>query len=139
MSGNRRKLLMGSLLALGVAVPVVLAVEAARPSVCDRGCLLTYTNRYLGAMLAHQPSAVKTTPDFRATENGQPVALGEGVWKTTTAIASRDVFADESSGETGFFGLVTDAQGRSSRIALRLTIKRQQIQSAETLVSRGGA
>lgn len=139
MDSNKRNLLMGALLALGIAVPVVLAVEATRPAVCDRACLFTVTNTYLDAMLAHQPSAVKIAPGFQATENGRPVALGEGVWKTAAGIPSRDLFADESSGQTGFFGVVTDAQGQPSRIALRLTIKRRQIQAVETLVSRGGA
>lgn len=139
MDSKRRNLLMGALLALGIAVPVVLAVEATRPTVCDRACLLTVTNGYLDAMLAHKPSAVKTASDLQATENGRPVALGEGVWKTAAAIASRDLFADESSGQTGFFGVVADPQGQRSQIALRLTIKRRQIQAVETLVSRGGA
>lgn len=139
MDSKRRNLLMGTLLALGVAVPVLLAVEATRPAVCDRACLLTLTNGYLDAMLAHQPSAVKTAPDLQATENGRAVSLGEGVWKTTAVIPSRDLFADESSGQTGFFGVVADVQGRSSRIALRLTIKRSRIQAVQTLFSRGGA
>ena len=139
MDSKRRNLLMGTLLALGIAVPVLLAVEATRPAVCDRACLLTVTNGYLDAMLAHKTSAVKTAPDWHATENGRPVALGEGVWKTAAGIPSREVFADESTGQTGFFGVVTDAQGQPSRIALRLTIKRRRIQAVETLVSRGGA
>jgi hypothetical protein len=90
-------------------------------------------------MLAHKLSAVKTAPDFHATENGRPVSLGEGVWKTAAAVPSRDSFADESSGQTGFFGVVADEQGQSSRIALRLTIKGGRIQTVDTLVSRGGA
>ena len=139
MDSKRRNLLMGTLLALGIAVPLVLAVEATRPTVCDRACLLSLTNGYLDAMLAHKPSAVKTAPDLQATENGRPVTVGEGVWKTAAVIPSRDLFADESSGQTGFFGVVTDAQGQPSRVALRLTIKRRQVQAVETLVSRGGA
>jgi len=139
MESRRRNLLMGALLVLGVAVPVVLAVEATRPAVCDRTCLLSFTSNYLDAMLAHKPSAVKTAPGFQATENGRAMALGEGIWKTTAAILSRDLFADESSGETGFFGVVADAQGQSSPVALHLTIRRGQIQNVDTLVSRGGA
>jgi hypothetical protein len=139
MDSKRRNLLLGALLVLGIAVPVVLAVEATRPSVCDHACLLTFTNSYLDAMLAHKLSAVKTAPDFHATENGRPVSLGEGVWKTAAAVPSRDSFADESSGQTGFFGVVADEQGQSSRIALRLTIKGGRIQTVDTLVSRGGA
>jgi len=139
MSSHTRNLLMGTLLVLGVAVPVVLAVEATRQSACDRACLINLTSTYLDAMVARTPSSVKVGPDFHATENGRPVALGDGVWKTARSITSRQLFADESVGQAGVFAVMTDGKGQGSPIALRLTINRQRIQQVETVVWRGGA
>ena len=135
MVSNRNTILAGALLALGVAVPLVLAVEATHQGACDRGCLIELTSSYLDAMLAHNPAALKVAPDVKVTENGRPIMLGEGLWKNAKAIPARQAFADPSTGEAGFFGHVTEANGQSVELALRLKINRQRIQEIETLVS----
>ena len=135
MKPNLRSVLTTTVLALGAAVPLVLAVEAAHQPVCDRTCLLAFTANYLDAMLAHNPAALNVAADLKATENGRPVSLGQGLWKTVKAIPSREGFADSSTGETGFFAVVTEQNGQRSALALHLKIDHQRIQEVETFVS----
>ena len=133
MKTDSRKFLTAALLALGVAVPVLLAVEATHQAACDRGCLIEFTNSYLDAMLAHNPSVLKVAPGIKVTENGKPATLGEGLWKTVKSIPSREAFADPTTGEASFFGQVIEESGNRSWLALRLKISRQQISEVETL------
>lgn len=135
MKPNLRSVLTATVLALGAAVPLVLAVEATHQPVCDRACLLGFTANYLDAMLAHNTAALRVAVDLKATENGKPVSLGEGLWKTVKAIPSREAFVDASTGETGFFAVVTGENGQRSSLALHLKIDHQQIQEVETFVS----
>ena len=139
MKTNLRSVLTGAVLALGAAVPLVLAVEAAHQPACDRACLLAFTGDYLDAMLAHHPAALKTASDLKATENGKPVSLGEGLWKSVRAIPSHAAFADPSTGEAGLFALVQEEDGETYRLALRLKIDRQRIEELETVISPGAA
>jgi hypothetical protein len=139
MGSNRNRVLTYALLVLGAAVPVVLAVEAAHQPACDRGCLVEFTSSYLDAMLAHNPSALKVASGLKSTVNGKPVSLGEGLWKTAKSIPSRQAFADPSTGEAGFFGVVLEEDGKRSQLALRLKINRQQIQEVASVVSPDGA
>jgi len=116
-------------------VPVVLAVEAAHQPTCDRECLIAATGSYLDAMLTHNAAALKVTADVRVSENGKPIGLGEGLWKTAKAIPSRQIFADASAGEAGFFGMVAEENGERAELAVRLKLRGQRIEQIETLVS----
>jgi hypothetical protein len=61
-------------------VPAVLAQPAAKVT-CDRACLENYIDRYLDAMLAHDPSPKLFARECKFTENGVRLPLGnEGLW-----------------------------------------------------------
>lgn len=133
MTTDSRKFLTPALLLLGAAVPVLLAVEATHQPACDRGCLIEFTNSYLDAMLAHNPSPLTVAPDIRITEDGKPASLGEGLWKTVKSIPSRQAFADPTTGVAGLFGEVIEQDGSRVHFAIRLKITRQQIEEIETV------
>ncbi|MBZ5575753.1 MAG: hypothetical protein LAP40_04245 [Acidobacteriia bacterium] len=139
MQSSLRKTLTGAILIAGVSVPLLLAVEASREPACTRGCLLEATNDYLEAMLAHKPSALRVASDLKATENGKPLRLGDGLWKTAKGIPYRQSFADPATGQAGFFGVVTEDSGDRALFVLRLKVSRQRIAEVETLVARNGA
>ena len=101
---------------------------------CDRGCLLDFTNQYLNAMLAHDPSGLRVASDLTTTENGKPLRLGEGLWTTAKAISVQQSFADAAAGETGSFGVVQKESGERNRFALRVKVEHQQIVEVEILV-----
>ncbi|GEM_PF-3399294 len=135
MRSSSRKVLTGGLLALGIAVPVVLAVEAIHQPVCDRACLIEFTNSYLSNAIAGRARSLPVSPDVRATENGRPVQFGGGVWESVKSVSAGRVFADASSGEAGRFAVLTRQDGRQLALALRLKINRQRLQEVDTVIS----
>lgn len=139
MSRSWRWAVTGVVLAAGVAVPVVLAVEASREPACSRGCLLDFTDNYLEAMLAHDSSSLRVASNLKATENGKPLQLGEDLWKSAKSFPYRQTIVDPASGQAAFFGVVTEQNGERSLFFLRLKVSRQRIREVETLSSRKGS
>jgi hypothetical protein len=139
MRSRFRSALTAAVLVAGASVPVLLAVEATREPACSRGCLLEFTNQYLEAMLAHNPAALRVSPDLKATENGKLLKLGDGLWKTAKGIPFRQAFADPPTGQAGFFGVVAEESGERALFVLRLRVRRRDIREVETLVARKGA
>lgn len=121
-------------LALGLAPCGETAVSAGRD--CDRDCLEDLTESVLKSMVANDPSRLKTTPDVRYTENGQPLALGDALWATADGLGDyRLHFADPVSGQAAFFGIVGE-HGRDVLMALRLRVENRRIAEIETIVLR---
>lgn len=70
--------------ALGLSLLIVHpAVGAAAP--CSRADLSKLADSYLAALAAHDPSALRFAPDVKHTENGRPMKIGEGFWRTADA------------------------------------------------------
>ena len=55
-------------------------------SECDRSCLAQALDRYLEAVVAHDPAKASLVVGFRQTENAINVAPGKGVWQSVTAL-----------------------------------------------------
>src|SRR5438477_217089 len=89
--------LVGTIALISVAV---VGWAGGRPSptdqnACDRACLKGLIDRYLAALVAHDPSQVPTTSTVRFTENSKRLPLGDGAWKTATGMGTfRIDFAD---------------------------------------------
>jgi hypothetical protein len=117
---------------------------SAQPKVsgtdCPRVCLLDILSNYLDALVKHDPSHLPVAQNLRVTENGQEIKLGEGIWKTAASFSYRQSFADASTGQAGFFGVVeeNDSAGEDT-FALRLKISGRKIAEIETMVGRTGA
>jgi hypothetical protein len=61
-------------------LPRAFAQQAGKPA-CDRACLQGYVDRYMDAMLAHDPSPKLFAGECKFTENGVRLPLGnEGLW-----------------------------------------------------------
>lgn len=111
---------------------------AAQKSSCNRACLTGYVDRYLEALVKHDPKAAPLAANARFTENGLTAAFGEGLWKTAIAVKARQYFLDPSTGQAAFFGVV-DEGSQLTIFGLRLKIDGQEITEIETLVARKGA
>ena len=90
-----------------VAVAVGATGVARAADVCDRACLQNYLDRYLAALVAHDPGPLPWARDVRYTENGQ----------------------------AGFIGTLFES-GTPVLLALRLKVEEQTISEVETLVAR---
>ena len=110
---------------------------AAASSACDRECLNGFVDKYLDAVVAHDPSRLSVTKAVKFTENGQRLALGEGFWKTASARGTYKLYVDDvEAGQVGFMGTMREA-GQPVIVAVRLKIRRGEIAEIETMVARG--
>lgn len=93
------------------------------PGPCDRDCLLDIADRYLAALVAHDPSAAPLADSVRFTENTVLLEVGDGLWQTASALP--DDFAiyvpDPVSRMLGFIGMLEES-GEPIQFGLRLAI-----------------
>ena len=136
-------------------LPVAFAQDADKPA-CDRACLENYINRYLTAMLAHEPDPELFARDVKFTENGVRLPLGnEGLWFSMSAKGNYKFYVpDVETQQVAFIGTVREAAaapraataantagaqpaaGNLVAIALRLKVVNELITEAEQLVLR---
>lgn len=130
-----------SLLALGVLLAGAAAVESsAQTPRCDRQCLDSIADRYLAAMLAHDPMRIAAAgAQVRYTENTIPLAVGQGLWKTLSALTPYRIYiTDPEDGEVAYIGTVRE-NGIGAILALRLKVEGRRIREAEALLHRNAA
>jgi len=103
---------------------------------CARACLEGFVDRYLDALLAHDPHRLPLAAGVKFTENGQRLALGDGLWGTIDAREGYSLyFADPQAGEVGAFVTVKES-GRHQILGLRLKVGAGKIAEIESLVLR---
>lgn len=126
-----RDLCMLLALGLGFLSPVVVAQD------CDRSCLEDFMNQVLDAQLVHDASTLPLAPDFRYTENGQDIALDDGLWKTYTKHSNYRLYvADPAAGQLAYLSVIEE--GDTPVIAYyRMKVANRQISELELLIGRG--
>jgi hypothetical protein len=125
---------------LGLAGALFMIAVCARPvsgqSACDRSCLRTMLDRYLNAVIRHDPSAAPIVVGFRQTENAINVRPGNGVWKTVTALGSvQRRFLDATSGQAAYYGTVEEGSA-TAIVTVRVRIENRQLTEAEWFLAR---
>src|SRR5580704_7660684 len=122
-----------------IAAAVLLASTLAAQSksgACDRACLEAFVDRYLDAVIAHDPSKAPIAKNARFTENGQRLDLGDGLWNTMDGKGAYRLFVtDVEAQEVTFLGSISEAK-TPAMIALRLKIANRQIAEIETFIQR---
>jgi len=111
--------------------------SAVWPRDCDRDCLIGIAQRYMDALVHHDPSRAPLAPDARFTENDVPMAIGrDGLWGTVSgASSSALIAADTRTGNVAWFGTV-DEHGLPAYYAMRLEVRGRQITEVETVIER---
>ena len=120
------------------------ATESAAPAGnCDRACLEGYVDKYMDAMLAHDPNKTLFDANVRFTENGAQLPFGnEGLWASMVGKGTYKFYVpDVETQQVAFIGTAreeTDKPGVGNPvvIALRLKIRNGLINEAEQLVIR---
>ncbi len=106
------------------------------PPACDRACLYGFVDRYLDALGHNDAGRLPWARDARYSENNVMLAVGDGMWVTTTRVDDyRLKFADVRAGQVGVFGVVEESNNRSG-FALRLKVVDNRITEAEAIVVR---
>lgn len=134
-------------------VAVILALlpgafaQQAGKAACDRACLERYVDRYMDAMLTHDPSPTLFARECKFTENGVRLPLGnEGLWFSMSGKGTYKFYIpDIETQQIAFIGTAREgasAPGAKSKegtpvaVALRLKIVNGLITEAEQLVIR---
>ena len=134
-----------SLVALAALAVIAVAGHPSRAAAesetgaalqCDRSCLEGIVNRYLDAMVAHDPARAPLSPAIQFAENDQPLKIGEGLWATASGLGTyKHYFSDPEDGQAGFIGNIKE-NGIGAILILRLKVENQQITEAEQFVAR---
>jgi hypothetical protein len=109
---------------MGVAAAVLLAATgaAAQPggAACDREYLIRVAEQYLDALVATDPKRPALAgAAVRYTENGQRLALGDGLWNSISARGTYKIHvADPVAGQIVTF-ITTPEAGTPITLALR--------------------
>jgi hypothetical protein len=127
------------ILSAAVAGGYVLAQGGS--GACDRACLEGFVDRYLDALIKHDPKLLPLARGVKFTENGVRLDVGEAQWKTVIGKGSYRLFVtDPEAGQVAFIGTVREeargAEGTPTAIALRLKVANRQITEIETLLIR---
>jgi hypothetical protein len=131
-----------ALAALAVSLVIALGEPAAAQGSCDRKCLEGFVDRYLDAAVKHDPKAVPLAPNVRFTENGQRLAIGDGMWRSLKSKGTYRLFvSDVEAQQVAFIGTLNEehrdpAQSTPVLVALRLKIANARISEIEQLVAR---
>ena len=119
------------------ALGCAFGTAAVAADACDRACLQGYVDRYLDALVAHDPTRLPWALGARYTENGQALLPGDGLWGTASAPGHYRLYvADPEDGQAGFIGTVLE-NGTPVLLALRLKVEDQTVSEAESIVARG--
>ena len=124
-------------LAACAALVTIGSNEAAfAQAACDRDCLRSTLDRYLEAVVAHDPSKAPLVVGFRQTENAINVAPGRGVWQSVTALGSvQRRYIDPVSGQAGYYGTVMEG-GETAVVTVRLRVENRELTEAEWYIAR---
>ena len=117
------------------------AKQAASASVeqsCDYTCLTGMMDRYLKALVAHDPAQIPVAEHLKFTENTISLKLGDALWGTISGMGADDLrAADPTDGQVAYYGVV-DERGNKAFFALRLKVEDRKISEVETIVDRKG-
>jgi hypothetical protein len=117
-------------------IAAVLASGLASAQTCDRTCLKTTLDTYLKAILKHDPAAAPLSPVYRHTENAVLKKLGDGAWKSITAIGDPDRrYFDASTGEAAFYGVLNEGT-EATVTTVRIHVENRKITEGEWYIAR---
>ncbi|HWW64531.1 MAG TPA: hypothetical protein VNZ43_07210 [Sphingomonadaceae bacterium] len=105
---------------------------------CTRACMEDLADRFMKALVAHDPQSLPLAGTVRYTEMGQELALGDGLWGTASAVGTyRHVFADPEVGQIGLFATMKE-NGNPFVMGARLKVELGRITEMEVVLYRSG-
>lgn len=112
------------------------SASAAQAQDCDRACLQDTLDKYLNAVVQHDPSAAPLAIGVRQTENAINVAPGNGTWQSVTALGEvQRRYFDPVSGQAGYYGSVEEGDS-SALVTVRIKVEDREITEAEWYLAR---
>jgi hypothetical protein len=124
-------------LAFGAAPPTP-GIGAGVTPPCDRACMTGIVDRYLAALVRHDPTGLPLDRDVKFTENTARLKVGsEGLWVGASELPTgfRIYAVDVGAGQVGFYGVMKE-RDRPLIIALRLKVQNGRITEIEHVLAR---
>jgi hypothetical protein len=115
--------------------PTINAPRAPVP--CPRSCMEGLLDRYVTALIRHDPSGLPFSRYARFTENTREIAIGDGLWATASEApkAFRIYGVDPATRQAGLIAAMKE-QGMPVLFVLRLRVVNGWIIEAEHLIAR---
>ena len=138
---------LGAVLGLGICLLCAFALRGRAaadspdqaPAIaqsCDYACLTGMMDRYLKALVAHDPSQIPVAARLKFTENTIPLKLGDALWGTISGMGSYKLyFADPHDGQVGIEASIRE-NGTPALLLARLKVADGKIAEIETVVHR---
>lgn len=122
---------------IAMAAGGMRATTPARAGGCDQVCLKGMLDSYFDALPKHDASKLPTSPSVKFTENGHEITLGEGLWKTASAVTYRLDALDPQSSQAAAEAVISE-KGQLANFLVRLKVDGKKISEVETIVCRKG-
>ncbi len=126
-----------------VAVILSMAILGASGSVfaqdseCDRQCLVNMMQRYLAALVKHNPKAVPFAEEVKFVENTANIPVGKGLWITTSGGPSEfQIYAADPVAQQVACLVMMKENNRDVLLGARIKLEDLKITEAEHLVIR---
>src|ERR1700727_143605 len=132
-----KKYLLATMLVVAVATCPALVRAETLINCKTRSCYDRLVDDYLAALVAHDPSRIAFAADARFVENIKATKLGDGLWKTASAVPTtfKIYVPDPVSGQVGFMGVMQEG-GKPILLALRLQVFEGHVVQAEHVIAR---
>jgi hypothetical protein len=125
-------------LGLGIAGLALAAPAAAqdKPGPCDRQCLIDLADKYVAALVAHDPQSVPLAASLVTAENLKVIRPGEGLWRSLARGPGQFVIhvPDPVSEEVGILAVATGTDSKPVMFGIRLKVASGEIVEAEHLI-----
>jgi hypothetical protein len=114
----------------------VCLVSTTQAQDCDRACLESYIDQLMSAYEARDASVLPMADNYRYTENGQEMAMDDGLWQNFVSHNTYELtVSDPVAGQVVFLTVVTENE--DDVIAhFRLKIEDRRIVEIEALLAR---
>lgn len=122
-------------LALVMALGASARLQGAQT--CDRQCLVSMMQKYLGALVKHDPKLVPFAHEVKFTENTAAIPVGYGLWETASGGPTEfQVYAADPVMQQVACLVVMKETGKDVLLGARLALRRGRIAEVEHHVVR---
>jgi len=135
-----KRLVPATLTLVGLAIAASAQSGATLPpnvgsGDCDRTCLQDLAEKFIAALVAHDPALVPLAKGVRYSENSVPLPIPDGFWKNATGVRSYRLYiADPEWGTIGFYARMLE-NGSPVIVSTRLRVYNRQLTEIETVVT----
>jgi hypothetical protein len=133
--GMETKRLRALILTVSMLSIFLLGVSgsAQAAQTCDRQCLVTIMQKYLGALVKHDPKAVPFADEVKFTENTATIPVGDGLWVTASGGPTEfQIYAaDPVTQQVAALVVMKENSNKDVLLGVRLALRRGKIAEAE--------